>query len=116
MFPGLKDWRTRLSILLVLYAVGWMVFPARARSMQAEYAAQDPDRPPPVSDRFMQEGADGIDAVNAINSVQKTASLFADADGSGTITPGDTLLYTIVISNGSGSAKNAVFTDTPGTN
>jgi uncharacterized repeat protein (TIGR01451 family) len=38
-----------------------------------------------------------------------------DLDGSGSLSPGDTLLYTIVITNtGNGDALAVVFTDTPG--
>ena len=49
---------------------------------------------------------------NGTNDVLKD-DLFRDADGSGTITAGDTILYTITITNsGAGSANNVVFTDT----
>jgi len=38
---------------------------------------------------------------------------FRDADGSGTISVGDTILYTIILKNsGAGTARNVVFTDT----
>ncbi len=40
-----------------------------------------------------------------------------DLDGSGTLTPGDTLEYTVVITNsGTGDAQNVVFNDTPDAN
>ena len=49
---------------------------------------------------------------NGTNDVLKN-DLFRDADGSGTITAGDTIIYTISITNsGAGTAKNVVFTDT----
>jgi LPXTG-site transpeptidase (sortase) family protein len=47
----------------------------------------------------------------------KTDSLFADADGNGVPSPGDTLGYAFTVSNIGGShATNALFTDTPDPN
>ena len=50
-------------------------------------------------------------------SALKTSALFLDNDGSGTLTPGDSLEYTIVIDNGgSGDALDVIFTDFPDPN
>lgn len=47
----------------------------------------------------------------------KTAALQVDADGDGLADPGDTLRYTIVITNsGSGAATGVMFNDTPDAN
>jgi len=52
-----------------------------------------------------------------ILSATKAATLFVDADSNGVPSPGDTLLYTITVSNtGNSAATNVVFTDTPGAN
>ena len=47
----------------------------------------------------------------------KTATLFTDADHNGTPSPGDTMLYTLTITNsGNAAATDVVFTDTPDAN
>src|SRR5262245_32254794 len=48
--------------------------------------------------------------VHAQPTATKTAALQIDADGSGNISPGDTIRYTVVIS---GAATNVVFADSP---
>jgi len=50
-------------------------------------------------------------------SATKRDSLFADNDGDGVVSPGDTLLYTVTIVNsGNAGATNVVFQDTPDAN
>jgi len=47
-------------------------------------------------------------------SASKVATLFADTDQNGSVSPGDTLLYQVTIQNtGNGAATNAVYTDIP---
>ncbi|MEE4217579.1 MAG: IPTL-CTERM sorting domain-containing protein [Xanthomonadales bacterium] len=47
----------------------------------------------------------------------KSASLLTDADGSGNVSPGDVLRYTVVTSNtGAGPATSVLFEDTPDAN
>ena len=48
-------------------------------------------------------------------AAEKTDSLFIDADSNGFPSPGDTIRYTVLISNsGTEVARNLVFTDSPG--
>ncbi len=50
-------------------------------------------------------------------SASKVATLFADADQNGRVSPGDTLLYEVTIQNsGNAAATNAVFSDIPDVN
>jgi uncharacterized repeat protein (TIGR01451 family) len=57
------------------------------------------------------------DPLNPNVEATKTDSLFNDADGSGGYTPGDTILYTIVITNnGNLDATDITFSDTPDAN
>ncbi len=50
-------------------------------------------------------------------TAEKSDSLQNDADGSGSLSPGDTLRYTVVISNdGNADATNVIYADTPDTN
>jgi len=50
-------------------------------------------------------------------SATKTDALFTDQDSDGVAEPGDTIAYTVVITNGgTGSATNVVFSDTPDAN
>ncbi|MFK7958154.1 MAG: beta strand repeat-containing protein [Lysobacterales bacterium] len=54
---------------------------------------------------------------NPIIEASKTDAVFVDADVSGTPSPGDTLRYTVVITNsGNGAASGVTFSDTPDTN
>jgi uncharacterized repeat protein (TIGR01451 family) len=49
--------------------------------------------------------------------VTKTVKLAGDADGDGAVSPGDTLKYTVLISNdGNGTAGGVIFSDTPDSN
>lgn len=50
-------------------------------------------------------------------TASKTDALVVDADSSGTVTPGDTIAYTIAIANGgNAAATNAALSDTPDAN
>lgn len=50
-------------------------------------------------------------------AASKTDALVADGDGDGFAEPGDTVRYTVVVTNnGLGEATSAVFTDSPGAN
>lgn len=50
-------------------------------------------------------------------AASKTAALAVDVDNDGQVEPGDTLLYTIAVTNaGTGDATSVVFSDTPGAN
>lgn len=44
-------------------------------------------------------------------SGNKTATLATDVNGNGLVNPGDTLMYSVVVSNGGTDAMNVVFTD-----
>ena len=48
---------------------------------------------------------------NAFIDARKTVAIAVDADGSGNLTPGDTLDYTVVLTNTNGAATGVVFTD-----
>ena len=48
---------------------------------------------------------------NAFIDARKTVAIAVDADGSGNLTPGDTLEYTVVLTNTNGAATGVVFTD-----
>jgi uncharacterized repeat protein (TIGR01451 family) len=50
-------------------------------------------------------------------TADKAVSLFADPDNNGVPSPGDTLVYQVIIQNiGNGAATNVIFTDTPDSN
>jgi uncharacterized repeat protein (TIGR01451 family)/fimbrial isopeptide formation D2 family protein len=54
---------------------------------------------------------------SAVITAAKADSLFTDADNDGQFSPGDTILYTVVIKNsGNHDAGSVVFSDTPGAN
>ncbi len=75
------------------------------------HATDDPDTP--------QTSDPTLTPVTATPQVDaaKGSSLLVDADGNGTLTPGDTLLYTVIVRNtGNGAAENVIFTDTPDPN
>ena len=58
--------------------------------------------------------SDPVTVTHPAVDATKAVSWYVDADQSGTITPGDVLLYTIMITNtGSGPVRDVFFTDTP---
>ncbi len=70
-----------------------------------------------VSDPTLTPISQGAPAPAPLISSVKRDQLLRDADGSGTVTAGDTLLYGVTIRNtGTGSAIDLVYTDTPDAN
>ncbi len=70
---------------------------AGSPSVERSYTGSDDETVTPTANTF-------IDAT-------KTVSLINDADSSGTVTPGDTLEYTVVLNNTNGDLTGVVFTD-----
>jgi uncharacterized repeat protein (TIGR01451 family) len=72
--------------------------------------------PPTGPDVSGTDSAD-VTVVAAAVTAEKSSSLDVDADGDGLVSPGDTLLYSVVITNsGTAAVDNMVFTDTPDLN
>lgn len=65
-----------------------------------------------VNDYTTGDTADVTPDTDAFIDASKTVVLLSDLDGSGTVTPGDTLRYTVVLSNDVEAVTNVVFTDT----
>jgi uncharacterized repeat protein (TIGR01451 family) len=62
-------------------------------------------------------GSDTLDVVEPNVSATKADALLVDNDGDGVADPGDTLRYTVVVSNtGTTAATNVAFADTPDAN
>jgi uncharacterized repeat protein (TIGR01451 family) len=84
----------------------------------ANLVTDDPDTPAaddPTVDRVVIAGGGTIPPGSL--PATKTSALQADADGSGTITPGDTLRYTVVLTNSSSDdASDVTLDDTPDAN
>jgi uncharacterized repeat protein (TIGR01451 family) len=71
----------------------------------------------PLQKDWMRTPFDFGDPLNPNVEATKTDSLFNDADGSGGYSPGDTILYTIVITNtGNLDANSVTFSDSPDIN
>jgi len=68
--------------------------------------------PNPLNDYCSNASASIIPTTTAFIDATKEVSLTVDADGSGTVTPGDTLTYTINLENTNGDVSGVVFTDT----
>ncbi len=77
---------------------------------------------PPVSSDDPGTAASGDPTLTAVRAApvlgaSKSASLLRDADGNGTVSPGDTLVYQIrVVNSGNQAATGVIFTDTPDAN
>jgi uncharacterized repeat protein (TIGR01451 family) len=72
--------------------------------------------PPTGGDVSDTDTADVVVVTSAVSAV-KSSQLVGDNDGSGGLSPGDDLLYTIVISNeGTADALDVLFLDTPDPN
>ncbi|UCE19340.1 MAG: VWA domain-containing protein, partial [Gemmatimonadota bacterium] len=66
---------------------------------------------------FPQATIDVFECLQPTLVVTKTDALFSDEDSNGVISPGDVILYTIVITNnGAGIATGVTFADTPDVN
>lgn len=64
-----------------------------------------------VNDYAVAASASVVPNADAFIDAKKTVAIAIDADGSGNLTPGDTLLYTVGLVNTNGVATNVVFTD-----
>jgi len=69
-----------------------------------------------LNDYRSAAGAAVTPNANAQIRADKTVAMVVDADGSGNLTPGDTVEWTIVLANGGPPVTNVVFTDSVPTN
>ncbi len=69
------------------------------------------DCPPGLNDYCDDASSTVMPTANAAVDAQKTVSIADDADASGDVSSGDTLEYTITITNGSSPVTGTIFTD-----
>ncbi len=69
------------------------------------------DCPPGLNDYCDDASASVTPTANAAVDAKKTVALVDDADGSGDVTSGDILEYTVLITNGNMAVSGAVFSD-----
>ncbi len=65
-----------------------------------------------LNDYANEDSATVVPTTNSTLDAVKTVEVLDDADGSGTVTPGDTLGYTVTLLNRNGILTGIVFTDT----
>ncbi len=107
--PGPVAAATALPPITLQVAVGQAAYPAVTNTATVSNAND--------TNSANNTSSDPTTVTATILSAPKTATLVTDADGNGTPSPGDTLRYSITVSNtGNEAATGVVFTDVPDAN